>query len=221
MNFKRTFKNRFRKFIKKILIISILVLACFCYFKFSHKLNNILIPSNSITDDISISELNVINEVRSVNKLIPLEVELTKTILIDKSFSDFKIFKKSKSITFLANCSYCVDLSQLTMDDITLNKENKLITLYIPTPEVYSIEIIEDKTIHEDVTLGLLRFGDVLLSTEEYGTIINLIESELEKDMNSSDLISEAVNNTSTQLEELVSNLFNVEYSFNLKIKDI
>lgn len=213
------FKYKLKKHIRRMLIILILILICFCYFKFSYKFNNTF-PSSNIINDVSISESNIINEVRSVNKLIPLEIELTKTILIDKSFSDFEIFKKSKSIAFSANCSYYVDLSKLTTDDITLNKEDNLITLYIPVPEVYSIEIIEDKTVHEDVTLGLLRFGDILLSSEEYGTITDLIQSEIEKDMNSPHLISEAVNNTATQLKELVFNLFNVEYSFNLKIKD-
>ena len=72
-----------------------------------------------IYNDITIlTEETLVNEVKRVNKLIPLEVELSQSILIDRSFWDLEVFKKCKTITFFANCSYSVDFSNITTTDI-------------------------------------------------------------------------------------------------------
>ena len=141
------------------------------------------------------------------------------TVVIDKSIMDFDAFKKSKSITFFATCSYSIDLSNLTTEDIFLDSEKKTINLYIPSPEVYSIEILEDKTLYEDPQLGFLRFGDILLSSEEYGQMLDLIITEFQKDMKASSLVSQAVDNTSIMLEDLLRKLTSDDYSINVKLK--
>ena len=188
--------------------------------KSSYKLEDLLPLSIFQDSSISISEKSIINEVKSVSKLVPLEIELMNTVIIDKSILDFDALKKSKSITFFALCSYSVDLSSLTTEDIFLDSENKIINLYIPSPKVYSIEILDDKTIYEDSQLGFLRFGDILLSSEEYGIILDLVTTEFENNMKSSDLINQAVNNTSIILEDLLKKLTYTEYSIHIKLKN-
>ena len=121
----------------------------------------------SITSSNELTKETLVKEVRNVNKLIPLEIELSETLILDNTYFNLDIFKKSKKITFFANCAYCIDFSNLSSDDIELNDISKEILIKIPQPEIFSISIDESKTIYDEPELGLLRFGDLDLSSED------------------------------------------------------
>ena len=40
----------------------------------------------------------MINEIKDVNKLIPIEIELSETLTVDNTYFNLDIFKKSKKI---------------------------------------------------------------------------------------------------------------------------
>lgn len=181
-------------------------------------LNN-LFPSLSIFDNTKIDVLNeemLVNEVRSVNKVIPLEVELSESIKLDNSFSNLEIFKKSKKLTFFATCSYSMDLSKLNKNDIILDKDTNEITIYLPKPEIFSINIDENKTIYNEPDLGLLRFGDIQISTEKLGYIRNKLTESFKNKMNDDDLYKKAINNTTTLLQNLINNLTDESYKITI-----
>lgn len=181
-------------------------------------LNN-LFPSLSIFDNTKIDVLNeetLVNEVRSVNKVIPLEVELSESITLDNSFSNLEIFKKSKKLTFFATCSYSMDLSKLNKNDIILDKDTNEITIYLPKPEIFSINIDENKTIYNEPDLGLLRFGDIQISTEKLGYIRNKLTESFKNKMNDDDLYKKAINNTTTLLQNLINNLTDESYKITI-----
>lgn len=180
---------------------------------------NILFPSLSIFDNTKIDVLNeetLVNEVRSVNKVIPLEVELSESITLDNSFSNLEIFKKSKKLTFFATCSYSMDLSKLNKNDIILDKDTNEITIYLPKPEIFSINIDENKTIYNEPDLGLLRFGDIQISTEKLGYIRNKLTESFKNKMNDDDLYKKAINNTTTLLQNLINNLTDESYKITI-----
>ncbi len=172
-----------------------------------------------IYKDITIlTEETLVNEVKSVNKLIPLEVELSQSILINRSFWDLEIFKKCKTITFFANCSYSVDFSNITTKDILLDNTNKHITISIPSPEVFSVNIDENKTKYSDPELGLLRFGDIQLSSEEFGHLRTKLYDEFKIKMNSKPLQEQAITNTKVSLENLIYNLIGEKYTIDINV---
>ena len=74
------------------------------------------IQSNNI-----LTEDTIINKIKDVNKLIPLEIELSQTLTVDNTYFNLDIFKKSKKITFFANCSYSIDFSSLSNNNIKIN----------------------------------------------------------------------------------------------------
>ena len=127
-------------------------------------------------------------------------MELSQSVLIDKSFLDFEIFKKCKTVTFYANCSYSIDLSKITEKDITIDNANKQITIFIPNPEIFSLNIDESKTKYSEPELGLLRFGDIQLSSEE-------------------SLYTQAISNAKDSLEKLIYNLTEENYTISIKVK--
>lgn len=181
-----------------------------------------LFPSLSIFDNTNVDILNeetLVNEVRSVNKIIPLEVELSESITLDNSFGNLEIFKKSKKLTFFATCSYSMDLSKLNKNDIILDKDTNEITIYLPKPEIFSINIDENKTIYSEPNLGLLRFGDIQISTEKLGYIRNKLTESFKNKMNDDDLYKKAINNTTTLLQNLINNLTAESYKITIITK--
>ncbi|MCD2502795.1 DUF4230 domain-containing protein [Clostridium sp. NSJ-145] len=137
---------------------------------------------------------------------------------MDKSFFDLDIFKKCKTITFFANCSYSVDFSNITTKDIILDNSNKHITISITSPEIFSINIDETKTRYSDPELGLLRFGDIQLSSEEFGDLRTKLYDEFKIMMNSKSLKDQAISNTKSSLEKIIYNLIGEKYTIDVNV---
>lgn len=166
-----------------------------------------------------LTEETIVNEVRSVNKIIPLEVELSESITLDNSFGDLEILKKSKKLTFFATCSYSMDLSQLSKNDIILDENTNEITICLPKPEVFSINIDETKTIYSEPDLGFLRFGDIQITTEKLGYIRSMLTESFKDKMNDDDLYNEAIDNTSILLQNLVNNITDQTFKITITAK--
>lgn len=198
--------------------IGFFIIGILITYKYQYILNN-FIPSLSIFENTKtdiLTEETIVNEVRSVNKIIPLEVELSETITLDNSFGDLEVFKKSKKLIFFATCSYSMDLSKLSKSDIILDKVNNEITISLPDPEVFSINIDENKTIYNEPDIGLLRFGDIQISTEKIGYIRNNLNESFKNKMNDEILRKEAINNTVIILQNLINNLTDQSYKINI-----
>lgn len=149
-----------------------------------------------------------------------MEVEFSETIIIDKSFSNFSVFEKFKKIKFFANCSYSVDLSNISENDMKFNKLKSEVEVTLNPPEVFSIDINEDKTIYEEVTNGFFRFGDVTLTSEEFGVIEREVSKSFEKKMNDPEIYDKAVANTTLALEKLLTQITNNNLSVKVVFKE-
>lgn len=170
------------------------------------------------TNDI-LTEETLINEVRNVNKLIPLEVELSETVTVDNTYFNLDIFKKVKKITFYSNCSYSIDFSTISDSDIILNKETNEININIPTPQIYAIDIDESRTEYENTELGILRFGEVTLSSDDLKIVYDKLYDSFYSKMNNPDFYRQALTNTKISLEGLIHNLTSEEYTINLNLE--
>lgn len=200
------FFKKLKLLLKYIIIISILTLLFIITLNIYKKHT---IPITDISkDNINIiSQENLIKEFKNVNKIIPLEIELSKTIIIDKSFSSLDIFEKYKEIQFFANCSYYIDLYNLSDDDIILDDSLNTIELKIPYPKIYTINLLNDKTIYKPSKNGLLRFGEIKLTQEEFNIIQEEVYSSFEDSLNSEDLYNEAIESSKKSLTYLLNKL--------------
>lgn len=204
----------------KLSVIILLGVSIFLGFKYYSSISNI-IPFFKDKATLSlINENNLIKEVKTANKIVPLELEISQDIIIDKSFGDLDIFKKSQSITFYAKCCYSVDLTKVEKSDIIIDKENKSITIELLQPEIFKISIEEDKTKYSDPELGLLRFGDIQLSSEEHGTLRQKLYKNFEDKMKDESLMAQAIYNTKISLQKIISDLTDDNYAITIKIKN-
>lgn len=154
-----------------------------------------------------ITEESLVKDIKNSNKLIPLELELSEIITIDDSWGSLGIFEKYKKISFTADCSYSIDLSDIQSSDLSLDPNSKKITIKIQKPTVYNVSINPEKTIYEEAITGLLRFGDLNISAEEYGIIEEAIIKNITLRMESSDLYQKACASSESSMKGLIKNI--------------
>ncbi|NLL30653.1 MAG: DUF4230 domain-containing protein [Clostridiales bacterium] len=151
--------------------------------------------------------------------MITLELELSQMAIIDKSLGDLDFLKKYKRIKFFADCSYHIDLSKIGEEDITINPEEKTLSITVPKPDIYNISINEDKTIFEESQNGFLRFGEVKLSTEEFNSLQNEVLTNFEEKLKRDEIYEEALNKSKISIEELLSSLIKEEVEIKIYFK--
>lgn len=214
---RKKFKNRVRNFFIIFFILSLTLLVCKLFFNYRYK--------RSINDlsDLStfkiISEESLIKEIKNVNKIIPLEVELSKIITIDKSWGNLEVFQKFKRIKFFANCSYSIDLSNLTTNDINIDNKKNELSITFPNPEIFSININREKTVYEDSSNGLLRFGEIKLTSEEFNLIQSEVQKNFEETMKDDEIYEKVLSNSKISIENLLNQITDKKMSINIYFK--
>lgn len=205
------FKSKKKERLSLLIPLLLIVLGIFIGYRIFVSPNNN--PKQWTVPDASgkgvkyVTEESLVNDIKETNKLIPLEIELSQSITIDDSWGTLGLFEKYKKLSYTADCSYAIDLSTLESSDLSLDTSKKQITLKIPKPTVYNVNINHDKTIYEEATTGLLRFGDLTLTSEEYGVIEREIKKSITDKMNDSELYDQACNNSESAMQGLLSNL--------------
>ena len=114
----------------------------------------------------------LVKGVKRENKLVTTEVNLNCEILIDESYLDWGILKKRQSLKFYATALYAVDLENFAKSDIKLSEAEPIkITIYIEEPKLLSLALDSEKTAVGEVENGLLRFGDIKITPEDFKKI--------------------------------------------------
>lgn len=151
-----------------------------------------------------VSEESLVNKIHSVQKLVPLEVELSERIIIDNSWGDLKVFKKLQRVQYYVKGTYSVDLSTLQKSNVKIDKINKKVEIILPKPIVDSIIINQNKTIFETTENGLLRIGDIKLTPDEYAIIEKEITNRTEKKLKEHPLYDESIKKTEEVVKSIV-----------------
>lgn len=200
---------------KKIFLV-LLILLVFIYIKYPTKIQKLLPQSLNIQSNNILTEDTIINKIKDVNKLIPLEIELSQTLTVDNTYFNLDIFKKSKKITFFANCSYSIDFSSLSNNNIKINNSTKDIKITVPKIDIFSIDIDENKTIYGDTEVVFFRFGDLKLSSEEINELYSSANDMFRKQMNNQNFFNQTLQNSQKSLEALLFNLTGEHYNITL-----
>lgn len=200
-------KNKLKTFVFVILIILLTIFTIHFY----RLINSYLDINNNINKSTIetefITEENIIDKLKTTNKLVTLEIELSQTIKIDKSFGSSELFSKYQYINFFADCSYYVDMSNLNKDDIIIDKLNNKLTLVIPKPEIYLISIKKDKTTLGDSVNGLFRFGDVNLSLDEISKLEENVYNSFKNIISVDDVYAKALSSSDIALKNFISQI--------------
>lgn len=209
--------RKLKKIIKFLLLILLLFTLIISLINLNWK--NTSKDIQNINNVDIISEEILINEIKNTNKIIPLEIELSKIITIDKSFGNLEIFEKYQRIKFFANCSFYIDLSSITDKDIKMNKNNSTLDISIAKPEIFNIDILRDKIIFEDTSNGLLRFGDIKLSSEEFNSIQEMVVDSFKETLQDKEIYDKALINSKISITQLLQPIIGKDFTINISFK--
>lgn len=213
-------KNKSVKYLKfKLSIFSIFIaFIIFLLIIISFKSKTIFTPKPSYSSINKISDIkistkdSIIDKIHNTNKIIPLELELSQSVLIDNSFGDLDILKKYKNITYFAVCSYMIDLSKISTNDISINNTSKIISITIPNPKIYLIDFDYDKTQYEESINGLLRFGNISISPEDSIRIENDVKIKLKEKMLEDSLYSKSTEASKESISNLLRQILGQDF---------
>lgn len=207
------------KLIKNIVIIfSVLLIASMVYLKFFKTDAKTYVVPNSTDKTLKIaSEETIVNKIHNVNKLVPLEVDLNENMVIDNSWGNLDIFKKIQKIHFYGTGNYTVDLSSISKEDVKVNKVTGTITVAIPKPSIDSVSIDRDKTSFETTDNGLLRFGDIKLSADEYNVVEKEVIIKMKNKLKSDEYYNKAEESAKKNLKNILSTVS--EGNINIEIQ--
>ncbi|ERI90484.1 hypothetical protein HMPREF1982_03850 [Clostridiales bacterium oral taxon 876 str. F0540] len=199
------------KIIKKRTIILMVVCICFGVF-ISYKLfvspkkakATWIVPNVSDISKKFITEDTLVKEIHQKQELITLEINMTEKVILDNSWGNFEIFKKVQSINYSGTGTYIVDLSNLKPENITIDNKDKKVTVNIPSPSAKTVNLIEEKTEYQTPENGLLRFGEIKLTSEENMAILKNVKDKMAKKMSEADYVSQAQKSSEQTLKNLV-----------------
>jgi hypothetical protein len=196
----------------KLKLVFLLIVICvgsgfyiaYRIFDNSHKATQTwTVPNPSTPSKKFITQETLINQLQQKQELIPLEVDLTERVTLDNSWGTLDLFKKIQSIYFEGKGIYSLDLSRLYSESASIDNVKKRIAIRIPKPTVKTISIEEQKTKYETPQNGLLRFGEIKMSAEEFQTMVSEAKTRMTEKLNGDDLYNKAMQSS----EEAVSSL--------------
>ena len=150
-------------------------------------INTIYLENSGVEVDFAEVLLGSQEETR---KLIVSTQEATvSTELSDKLIQklDFDFLKKTQKVSYTGMGYFVVDLDNLTRENISQDKENKVIIIKIGHAYLQAIEIDPDKIIVDEVKKGLLTWGNIELTVNDYNEIEKELRSRLEAKFNTAE----------------------------------
>lgn len=158
----------------------------------------VLHPTPTIIPD----PVTIIHEVKPLARLESIQYSVEKVITAETDQGPFGFLFGDKLIlvahgTVIAG----VDLSQLSENDITV--ENGIATIKMPPPEIFVVNVDNQKSYIYNRTTGVLTHGDVNLET----TARRAAEDEIRKAATDDGILDQAEINAQNFLTRLLSNL--------------
>lgn len=148
----------------------------------------------------------IIGKHEEVRKLIVSTLETTVSIqLTDRLIEilDVSFLKKTQNVNYTGKGYFVVDLDNLTRDDVVLDKNNKIVTIFIDHAYLQTIEIDPHKILIDEVKEGLLAWGDIKLTVKDYNSIEKDLRNRIEAEFNTARSAQEADDNALRMVKEI------------------
>lgn len=160
------------------------------------------------------------------SKLTKLEVYKQEvsdvSTITDTGLLNLGIFTKNQLITYNGTAIYTVDLSKLSKNDISVDENNKVITIKIPHAVQEIINIPEDKIQFSDTNKGLLSFGDIKMTIEQATKIQAEARNKMEEKLKEQKVLETADRMAKLSVWELYSPIIKQmarDYSLEVEFK--
>ncbi len=114
----------------------------------------------------------IIEQFQKESELVVSSVEASVPVDIKKTGAlDMGIFNKTQRLIYKGTGRFYVDLSLLGKHSISLDNDSSTVRIEIPHTKLAEIEINPDKFTFEETEKGLLAFGELKFTAEEYNDL--------------------------------------------------
>lgn len=135
----------------------------------------------------------ILGEASQHQEIIVMEQPLEIATTITKAgLGNLSIFSKVKNINYAGTGVYTVDMKSFSEDNVSVDEENKKVTVKIPHSTLQYTNIDYDSVEFEDTEKGLLAFGDLALTTEQQNTLEQSIIQAMKEKLETQDLLDKA-----------------------------
>ena len=135
----------------------------------------------------------IMGEAKGHSELVVMEQPVQySTTLAQEGPWNWEIFRKTKGITYQGTGVYTVDLSGIKADKITLNEDEKTVTIKVPHAKLQYVNPNFDKIEFEDTEKGFLAFTDIKLTAEQQNELEKAVKDKMEEILSDSALLSQA-----------------------------
>ncbi len=144
---------------------------------------------------------------RETAQLVVYEREVSVESTLKRTFADWAIFTKTKTMRSYGTGSYAVDLTSLSREDIKVDVVNYTVTVRIPHAALYAVTPDYTKTEFEDTERGLLAFGEIKLTSEQQNELEKQVLAEMTEALSAPEELKKADEEALERCETLFSPL--------------
>lgn len=189
--------------IRGIVLIAVLVVVLFLLPKikdfFTPDINidvpdslNALLPDEKMGySQIDYSDA-ILGESRTKSDFVVLEQDVEVSTRVSQALANLALFEKSQVIHSYGTGVYTVDLSKLSSVDVTFDSKLNLVTITIPHAALAYVTVDVQKTEFEETKKALFAFGEIKLTNEQQNILEQDIQSAMQEQLESSDMLAKA-----------------------------
>jgi len=163
-----------------------------------NDIEGLLHPTPTVIPD----PITIIHEVKSLAKLETIQYSVEKVITAEIAQNELS-FLFGDRLLFVAHGSVIagIDLGKMTLEDMWF--EGKYLYVNLPEPEIFVVDLDNDKSYVYDRETGLLTKGDLNLETQAR----QLAEKEIQKAAEEDGILPKAQQNAEDVLKRIFSGL--------------
>lgn len=114
----------------------------------------------------------IIETFNDESKLIVKSIEASVSVtLSNDAFMNWSALKKTQTLTYTGTGNFVIDLSLLGSQNIELDNENSKVVISVPRPQLEPVEIDPDLFEATETTSGILAFGEMTFTAQEYNDL--------------------------------------------------
>ncbi|HML67475.1 MAG TPA: DUF4230 domain-containing protein [Clostridia bacterium] len=145
----------------------------------------------------------ILGESRTKSGFVLLEQDVTVSTRVSQALANLALFEKSQIIRTFGTGVYTVDLSKLSIDDITFDSKLNLVTITIPHASLSYVTVDVEKTEFEETKKALFAFGEIKLTNEQLNLLEQNIQDAMKEQLNNSDMLAKADTAALSQVQKL------------------
>lgn len=146
----------------------------------------------------------IIEKFNEESELVVCTVETTETLDLKRmGILDWSILNKTQTLKYKGIGTFYVDLSSLGEKNIWLDNDRKAVIIEIPHTKMAPIEIDPEKFEAGETQKGLLAFGELKFTPQEYNDLEKEVRSRIYEAVHTESNLKKADENAVTEMKKI------------------